>query len=47
VLDISGSMKAKYASLADGVLRALGKMRANDRFRVVLFKVISKLTQQL
>lgn len=37
VLDISGSMKGKYATLVDGVQRALGKMRENDRFRVVLF----------
>lgn len=37
VLDISGSMKGKYATLVDGVERALGKMRANDRFRIVLF----------
>lgn len=37
VLDISGSMKGKYATLVDGVQRALGKMRGNDRFRVVLF----------
>jgi Ca-activated chloride channel family protein len=37
VLDVSGSMKGKYATLADGVQRALGKMRANDRFRILLF----------
>lgn len=37
VLDISGSMKGKYATLVDGVHRALGKMRGNDRFRIVLF----------
>ena len=37
VLDISGSMQGKYATLADGVQRALKKMRANDRFRIVLF----------
>ncbi|MES9876389.1 MAG: VIT domain-containing protein [Candidatus Sedimenticola sp. 1PA] len=37
VLDISGSMNGKYASLADGVQRALKSMRPNDRFRVVLF----------
>ncbi|MCW8825779.1 MAG: VIT and VWA domain-containing protein [Gammaproteobacteria bacterium] len=37
VLDISGSMSGKYATLADGVQRALGKMRPNDRFRIVLF----------
>ena len=37
VLDISGSMSGKYATLADGVQRAMKKMRANDRFRIVLF----------
>ncbi|MES9960199.1 MAG: VIT and VWA domain-containing protein [Sedimenticola sp.] len=37
VLDISGSMNGKYASLADGVERALKGMRPNDRFRIVLF----------
>jgi Ca-activated chloride channel family protein len=37
VLDVSGSMQGKYATLADGVQRALGKMRGNDRFRIVLF----------
>ncbi|MBI3187134.1 MAG: VWA domain-containing protein [Gammaproteobacteria bacterium] len=37
VLDTSGSMQGKYATLADGVQRALGNMRANDRFRIVLF----------
>jgi len=37
VLDVSGSMQGKYNTLADGVQRALGKMRVNDRFRIVLF----------
>ncbi|HEY5604287.1 MAG TPA: VIT and VWA domain-containing protein [Gammaproteobacteria bacterium] len=37
VLDISGSMRGKYASLAEGVQRALKKMRVNDRFRIVTF----------
>ncbi len=37
VLDISGSMNGKYATLVDGVQRALSKMNPNDRFRVVLF----------
>ncbi len=37
VLDVSGSMQGKYSTLADGVQRALGKMRVNDRFRIVLF----------
>jgi Ca-activated chloride channel family protein len=37
VLDVSGSMQGKYATLAAGVEKALGKMRPNDRFRLVLF----------
>ena len=37
VLDISGSMQGKYATLSDGVQRALKKLRPEDRFRVVLF----------
>jgi Ca-activated chloride channel family protein len=37
VLDISGSMQGKYATLVDGVRRALKKMRPEDRFRIVLF----------
>ena len=37
VLDISGSMQGKYATLADGVQKALGKMRPDDRFRIILF----------
>ncbi|MGB2247425.1 MAG: VIT and vWA domain-containing protein [Alcanivorax sediminis] len=37
VLDISGSMNGKLATLADGVSKALGKMRPDDRFRIVLF----------
>ena len=37
VLDVSGSMQGKYATLADGVQQALGKMRPNDRFRIVVF----------
>ncbi len=42
VLDISGSMQGKYATLADGVQRALGKMRADDRFRIILFNDSSR-----
>jgi Ca-activated chloride channel family protein len=42
VLDVSGSMNGKYATLADGVQRAMGKMRANDRFRIVLFNNSSR-----
>ena len=37
VLDKSGSMSRKIATLAEGVQRALGKLRAGDRFRIVLF----------
>ena len=37
VLDVSGSMNAKLATLADGVSQALGKLRGGDRFRIVLF----------
>ncbi len=37
VLDVSGSMQGKFATLADGVKQAFGKMRPEDRFRVVLF----------
>lgn len=44
VLDTSGSMQGKYTTLADGVQRALTKMRANDRFRIVLF---NSSTQEL
>ena len=37
VLDISGSMSGKYATLADGVQRALGQLNPEDRFQIVLF----------
>lgn len=37
VVDVSGSMQGKYATLVDGVQRALQKMRIVDRFRIVLF----------
>jgi len=37
VLDISGSMQGKYATLAEGVRQGLNKLRPEDRFRVVLF----------
>lgn len=37
VLDVSGSMRGKFATLAEGVGRALKKMQPNDRFRIVLF----------
>ena len=45
VLDTSGSMQGKYATLAAAVQQALGKMRANDRFNIVLFNsAASQLT---
>jgi Ca-activated chloride channel family protein len=37
VLDVSGSMSGKFATLADGVQRALSQMRSGDRFRIILF----------
>lgn len=37
VLDTSGSMQGKIATLARGVGQALGQMRPEDRFRVVAF----------
>ena len=37
VLDISGSMQGKFASLVEGVRQGLGKLNPNDRFSVVLF----------
>ena len=37
VLDKSGSMKAKFATLLEGVSRGLNRLRPTDRFRIVLF----------
>lgn len=37
VLDNSGSMEGKLHTLADGVVRALGHLDPQDRFRVVVF----------
>ncbi len=37
VLDTSGSMQGKFATLADGVQQALGKLNPNDRFRIFTF----------
>jgi len=37
VLDRSGSMRGKLATLIEGVSRAVEKMRPDDRFRVVAF----------
>ena len=42
VVDVSGSMQGKYATLVDGVQRALQKMRIEDRFRIVLFNSSSR-----
>ena len=42
ILDISGSMQGKYATLAEGVNRALQKMSVQDRFRIVLFNSTSR-----
>ena len=37
VLDISGSMRRKFQTLAEGVARGLKTLRPEDRFRIVLF----------
>ena len=37
VLDTSGSMQGKFATLIEGVRQGLGKLRAQDRFKIVLF----------
>lgn len=37
VLDVSGSMQDKLASLVEGVQKALGRMSEADRFRIALF----------
>jgi len=37
VLDVSGSMEGKYATLADAVAQSLTKMRPDDRFRIFAF----------
>lgn len=37
VLDVSGSMSGKYATLTEGVRQGLKKLRSEDRFRVVVF----------
>ncbi len=37
VLDISGSMQGKYATLADAVQRSLKQMHPEDRFSIILF----------
>jgi len=37
ILDTSGSMQGKYATLAEGVSRSLKILKPEDRFRIVLF----------
>ena len=37
VLDTSGSMQGKFATLANGVQQALGTLDPNDRFRIITF----------
>jgi len=37
VLDTSGSMQGKFATLANGVQQALGKLNPQDRFRIFTF----------
>ncbi len=37
ILDTSGSMQGKFATLANGVQQALGKLNPNDRFRIFTF----------
>lgn len=37
VLDVSGSMASKLATLADGVARSLQSLRVDDRFRIITF----------
>ncbi|HNE92473.1 MAG TPA: VIT and VWA domain-containing protein, partial [Agitococcus sp.] len=42
VLDVSGSMDTKLATLIKGIEQTLGKMTGNDRFRVVAFNDTAK-----
>ncbi|MBI4422475.1 MAG: VWA domain-containing protein [Elusimicrobia bacterium] len=37
ILDVSGSMQDKLSALAEGVEKALGRMRPEDRFRIATF----------
>lgn len=37
VLDVSGSMQGKFATLAQGVQKSLGTLNSNDRFRIYTF----------
>lgn len=38
VLDISGSMAGKIRTMAKGVTRALGQLKPEDRFRIIIFE---------
>jgi Ca-activated chloride channel family protein len=42
VLDVSGSMQGKFATLADGVQQALGTLNPADRFRIFTFNDSSR-----
>ncbi len=42
VLDVSGSMQGKYATLAQGVRQAIQKLRQEDRFRIIVFNESAK-----
>ena len=37
ILDVSGSMQGKFATLANGVQQALGQLNPKDRFRILTF----------
>jgi Ca-activated chloride channel family protein len=37
VLDVSGSMQGKLQTLVDGVVRAMGELRPEDRFEIIEF----------
>ncbi len=37
VLDVSGSMRGKYASLVEGIKQSLNKLPSHDRFQIILF----------
>lgn len=37
VLDVSGSMAGKLATLANGLAQTLGQMKQDDRFRIIVF----------
>jgi len=42
VLDVSGSMRGKFATLAEGVEKALMQLETQDRFRIVTFNNSSR-----